>query len=106
MNTNAKQEFLEHTEGMKVRCAKIRFNDGYYEEDRSTYILPVGYCPSDLKLFLKEIDHNYDSGFGGQELFGTIWYTDGTWSTRGEYDGSEWWEYHTCPEITPDLLGD
>jgi len=41
----------------------------------------------------------YDSGYGGQEVFGTIWYVDGTWSDRGEYDGSEWYEYHKCPDI-------
>lgn len=104
MKTNAKQEFLGHITdrcvgGRTVRCAKVNTHhqDG---------ILPVGYTSEDLGLFLKEIDFNYDSGYGGQELYGTIWYTDGTWSSRGEYDGSEWWEYNQCPEITPDLLGD
>ena len=101
--TNAKEEFLKHTEGKNVRCSKIVFGDEYYANQK-TYILPVGYCPSDLELFLVEIDQNYDSGYGGQELFGTIWYTDGTWSTRGEYDGSEWWDYHTCPDIPLDLF--
>ena len=46
---------------------------------------------------------DYDSGYGSQQLFGTIWYKDGTWSTRGEYDGSEWWKYNSCPEL-PKLL--
>lgn len=106
--TNAKQEFLEHTKGKKMRCAKITFGDPYYEDEdvNKYFILPVGYDPTDLELFLKEINKEYDSGWGGQELFGTIWYTDGTWSTRGEYDGSEWWEYNECPEITLDLMGD
>ena len=48
-----------------------------------------------LCLFSRE----YDNGFGGQRFFGTIWYADGTWSTRGEYDGSEWWEYNKCPPL-------
>ena len=43
------------------------------------------------------------SGYGGQELFGTIWYEDGTWSDRGEYDGSEWWNYNKCPDIPDDV---
>ena len=34
---------------------------------------------------LPDIDKEYDDGYGGQELYGTIWYKDGTWSTRGEY---------------------
>jgi hypothetical protein len=42
---------------------------------------------------------DYYSGYGGQTLFGTIWYTDGTWSTRGEYDGSEWWDHKTRPDV-------
>ena len=105
--TNAKQEFLEHTQDKKVRCAKITFGDPSYEDEdvNKYFILPVGYDPTDLELFLKEINKEYDSGWGGQELFGTIWYIDGTWSDRGEYDGSEWWEYHQCPDITPDLMG-
>ena len=106
--TNAKQEFLEHTKDKKVRCAKITFGDPWYEEEEDDikyFILPVGYDLCDLQLFLKEINKEYDSGYGGQELFGIIWYNDGTWSERGEYDGSEWWEHRVCPEITPDLMG-
>ena len=45
----------------------------------------------------------YDNGFGGQELFGTIWYTDGTWADRGEYDGSEWWQNNVCPIVPEEL---
>lgn len=41
----------------------------------------------------------YYSGHGSQELFGVIWYSDGSHSHRGEYDGSEWWEYLPTPEI-------
>ena len=33
----------------------------------------------------------YNSGFGGQELFGNVWFDDGTWLSREEYDGSEWY---------------
>lgn len=40
----------------------------------------------------------YDSGYGEQELIGTIVFTDGTWYSRSEYDGSEWWEYNCIPE--------
>jgi len=43
------------------------------------------------------LDREYDDGFGGQELDGTIVFKDGTWLERGEYDGSEWWEYKCKP---------
>ncbi|QNI21485.1 hypothetical protein [Salmonella phage 3sent1] len=32
-------------------------------------------------------------------LYGNVWFTDGTWLERGEYDGSEWWEYKATPAI-------
>lgn len=106
--TNAKQEFLDHISercinGRTVRCALIKL---YTTKDKVEAILPVGYTPEDLEIFLNEIDFEYDSGYGLQELFGTIWYTDGlTWSSRFEYDGSECWEFHEVPEITSELLG-
>jgi hypothetical protein len=52
------------------------------------------------------LDFNYDNGYGGQELYGTIWYVDGTWSERGEYDGSEWWDYREVPEVPSYLKGE
>lgn len=39
----------------------------------------------------------YDNGYGLQNLFGEIKFTDGTWATRYEYDGSECWQYHKAP---------
>ena len=33
-----------------------------------------------------------------------IWLMEeGTWIERGEYDGSEWWEYRECPSIPDEL---
>lgn len=111
---NAKEEFLKHTENKLITCAQLHFeyyhdeesknfDDNYhynFENEKIDYInLPVNYTDKQYQEFLTKIDKNYDSGYGGQELYGTIWYNDGTWSDRGEYDGSEWWEYHKCPEI-------
>lgn len=45
----------------------------------------------------------YNNGYGSQLLYGTIWMKDGTWFDRGEYDGSEWWEYRRRPEIPENL---
>lgn len=49
--------------------------------------------------FLKSLDFEYDDGYGSQILYGTVWLNDGTWLSRGEYDGSEWWELNVCPEL-------
>lgn len=103
---NAKQEFLDHIKercvgGRTVRCASIKL---YNARNTLDCILSVGYTIEDWEIFLKKIDLDYNDGYGGQHLFGTIWYTDGlTWSERGEYDGSEWWEHLELPEIPLEL---
>jgi hypothetical protein len=103
--TNAKQEFLNHTFsiGKQVRCASIQYGCEYDDAVPRKYLLNVNYSSNDLDFFLTTLDFCYDSGYGGQELYGTIWYTDGTWSERGEYDGSEWWAYCEVPEIPDEL---
>lgn len=57
--------------------------------------------------FTQLADIEYDAGFGWREVASDliIVFVDGTQMWRGEYDGSEWWEYsksfkapeHTIP---------
>lgn len=99
---NAKEELIKHTEGKKILCAMIGFIDNW--EIKPNILLKLNYTLEDFNCFLSKIDREYNDGWGTQELDGTIWYTDGTWSIRGEYDGSEWWEYVSKPEIPDELL--
>lgn len=106
---NARQEFINHTRERVIKCVVLHFYDVWQyvdEEDEKTTVplisLKVGWTNADMEVFLNAIDNEYDNGYGGQQLFGTIWYDDGTWSDRGEYDGSEWWDYHHCPQIPPE----
>lgn len=92
---NAKKEFIEHVGKKDILCCTVRLIE--------PASLTTGWVESEYDEFLKAIDVTYDSGYGGQELYGMIWYKDGTWSSRGEYDGSEWWEHHTCPAIPGNL---
>jgi hypothetical protein len=94
---NVLREFSAHTKARNVKCATITLNE-------RTFNLKIGYTLEDKDRFLSHLDIDYDSGFGGQELFGTIWYDDGTWSDRGEYDGSEWWQFNECPKILETLI--
>lgn len=48
-----------------------------------------------LTDFLKEIE--YDPSYGCQELYGVVLTNRNSWLERGEYDGSEWWEYRKIP---------
>lgn len=104
---NAKEEFLRRVNLDELKCAGISIEIEWNEEHGQMFkdiSLPVGYSELDLNLFLDQLDLEYDSGYGSQELFGTIWMKDGTWFDRGEYDGSEWWQRQQCPEIPAELL--
>ena len=105
MMTNAKKEFIKEAKGKTVLCAKIAH--GYYgyglPDDRKKYHLPCGYGKAEYKAFLQSLNFAYDAGYGTQELHGTIWYTDGTYSDRYVYDGAECWEYRKAPVI-PEYL--
>ena len=86
--TNAQTELFKHIEGKSVEFIKIAFKKEY------------GVCVNiegSLEEVTPKLNFKYDSGYGGQELFGYIWYTDGTWSDRREYDGLEWWEHQERP---------
>ena len=105
---NAQQEFDRHLQGVgiKVKAAAIVCSRGYYSREDgkfNTSILKENYTNEDYGIFIDSLDYSYDNGYGGQELFGYIWFVDGTWSSRGEYDGAEWWEYHKCPKIKYDV---
>lgn len=93
---NAKQELLDMLGGARPICAEITI--GTYTE-RVHALLITGYSESDWDAFLRQLDVEYDAGYGGQELYGTVWLPDGVWLTRGEYDGSEWWEACAYPAI-------
>jgi hypothetical protein len=87
---NAKEELIEHIADRKVKYIYIAHGRTYNDN--------LVVIQGTLEEVLPRLNFKYDNGFGGQELEGTIWYEGGTWSERGEYDGSEWWEHRKCPE--------
>ena len=98
---NAKNEFLEFKiDKPAIKCAKIW--ECHYmidEADRKQALLNVGFTHDDFKDFVEKLDFEYDEDFGSQQLDGIIWFTDGTWASRGP----EWWDYNKCPEIPKEL---
>jgi hypothetical protein len=88
---NAKQELIKHIGNREVKYVHIIYGDEWCE-DRKV-------IEGTLAEVLPLLDFQYYARYGCQELFGNVWYTDGTWSERAEYDGSEWWEYKSCPPI-------
>ena len=75
--SNAKQELLGILEDKaSVKCASI--TNSNWDTDKNKMILKLNYSETDYEKFLKELDFEYDSGYGGQELSGTVWLDDGT----------------------------
>lgn len=49
--------------------------------------------------FASIANFNYDNGYGGNEIEDSLYIVgDNWWLERGEYDGSEWWEFKTTPK--------
>lgn len=112
MKENAMWEFVDvlnpkYHNGTKVqdlvKCVKIIHGDVDYNENCTIYELKCSHTDEELLDFINSLNFEYDSGYGGQQLFGTIWLTNGSWITRGEYDGSEWWEVNSYPDIPSEL---
>lgn len=112
---NAKQELMDLLDLVdgKVLCAEVYTDDlgkrwvkkgewGIIEEpgiEDMKAVLKIGYTEEEFNKFLNDLDFEYDNGYGMQVLYGTIWMDDNTWIDRGEYDGSEWWQWMFMPDI-------
>ena len=96
---NAKQELLEELEGRRPICAEITIDN----DPEIHASLVIGYTEADWEAFLRQLDVEYGNDYGSQELFGTVWLPDGVWFERGEYDGSEWWDWRAYPAIPEQL---
>jgi hypothetical protein len=98
----AKEEFLGHIYNREVLCVQIQKGEDYGDKTSSVFNLTTGWTKEDWDSFLSDLDFEYDSGYGTQYLFGTIWYVDGTWSD---------WEsmtvrnggHQSCPNIPQEL---
>ena len=86
----AAEELLKHIGARTVKYVQV-----FHEIDWDTTETIEG----TLEQVLPRLNFSYDNGYGHQEISGVIWYTDGTWSERDEYDGSEWWVHRACPPL-------
>ena len=111
---NAKQELLDKIESYPVqvwftkpytiKCCEIRMEYWELSGTSNEILLREGYTQEEYQEFLEKLDFEYDSGYGIQHMYGTVWFTEpGVWMERRDYDGSEWWEIYRCPEI-PEVL--
>jgi len=55
-----------------------------------------------VENFIAVANTEYDSGYGAPEVAQNLMIVgDDFWMTREDYDGSEWWEFHTKPRVPP-----
>jgi hypothetical protein len=88
---NAKQEIIDHIGSREVVYVRVKYQATY---EKSAIV------EGTLSEVLPGLDFEYDEGYGSQYIDeGTIWYADGTWSAREEYDGSEWWAHRERPPL-------
>ena len=114
--TNALKELLPYITDKKIKAAIINYHpstlwenedDDQVPHPAKILFLKENHTEEEFHQFLKDMDFMYDAGYGGQELHGTIWFeTTDCWLTRGEYDGSEWWDLNYMPEIPGVLTGE
>ena len=83
--TNARFELASALEkaGASILAAEIVLGFDWGHEERPRFTLPPMWSRADYFDFSAFMDHEYDSGFGGQNLYGTVWLTDGSWLERG-----------------------
>ena len=96
MIMNAKQELLNIITSRNLTILKIEITYTHINWDDNTTI-------TKNITTLDDLNFDYDAGYGIQELQGVIYCKDKNdnpvWLTRGEYDGSEWWNINTIPEF-------
>lgn len=84
---------------LKEETLEVLHNNGKHKEDVK-YVCGEDFQIS-LEQFWKLADTEYNSFYGAPEIATDLTLIgDDFWMTRGEYDGSEWWDFHTMPDTT------
>jgi len=80
----------------------VTLEDGGFTESDVDFVTDGSASCSWDEFAKQAAGYNYDSGYGSQEVNESLAVVmkDGTWFSRGEYDGSEWWQYNTVPNRT------
>ena len=90
---------LNETRGILVSNNKT-FDDVIFVGDEATHTKMT------VKEFLEHANFEYDDGYGSEEInTDLILVGKDFWLERHEYDGSEWWEYKSMPNVNDFIDG-
>lgn len=90
---NVLEEFKDHLQERTIKCAIIEITYPIKVEA----VLKCYYSTKELSIFLSKI--NIDDKEEVFDINGTIWYKDGSYSTRRGDNVSEWWEHFSAPKL-------
>jgi len=88
----------------KEETARSIKGSGHKKSD----VMFIGSADGKYRLTMKEFEEianfDYDSGFGSAKIATDliIYFRDKSYIARGEYDGSEWWEYNAPKNFLED----
>jgi len=90
---------------LKETVAVLRDN-GYGMDDIES--VQGGDVRISIDRFKKLANREYDDGYGAQEVAEdlVILLKDGSWLSRAEYDGSEWWRFNKRPDVVAEIGDD
>ena len=103
MMIDARKELEEKINGKTIKCALIGVDLDYHGLHEWEIKLKVSHSELHLNEFLHDLEFGYNNSYVIKYLYGIVWFTDDSWLERGEYDGSEWWEMKTLPNIPKEL---
>ena len=83
----------------QTRLAEEGYGEREPVAERETYTLMEGFHASLWPEVGEFLNREYENGSGTQELFGTVWLSNGTWLAREAYEGAEWWVHMKCPPL-------
>lgn len=89
-----------HNHNKTLKAAALHLKIGYDSEFNDKFLhatLPEGFTYQQWQEWERQVDIEYDDGYGTQKLFGRLWFVEGGHAERAVYDGAEWWVDVTVP---------
>ena len=58
-----------------------------------------------FRVDLSPLDFEHENSYGDQTVFGTVVFSDGSWMSLAEYDGSAYWTHYKTPTVEHVMRG-
>jgi hypothetical protein len=102
---NAKTELqdliksVHETYNAEPIAVDISIRPDYTDSNNINVVFILDQEHKSLDELISPLDYNYDCSYGHQYVHGMVWFTNGIWASRSEYDGSEYWTIKKYPNL-------